>query len=113
MTESYGRGQSGYGAGRYGGDRAQGYQHRNQSDYSQGGYDERPSGRAGMGLDDRFTGRGGGDWTERSYGTPDRSGGYGPERGRDTGYRGSRMGAGGMAGGSSDARRFYRVRVEQ
>ena len=106
MTESYGQGQSGFSAGRYGGDREQGYQHRNQSDDSQGGYDEQPSGRAGMGLDDRFTGRGGGDWTERSYGTPDRSGGYGPERGHETGYRGSRMGAGGMPGGSSDARRF-------
>jgi len=102
MTESYGQGQSGYGAGRHGGDRSQGYQNRNQP-YSPGGYDERPS---GLGLDDRFTGRGGGDWTERSYGTPDRSGGFCPERGRETGYRGSQGGTGGMAGGSSDARRF-------
>jgi len=102
MTEGYGQGQSGYGAGRHGGDRSQGYQNRNQP-YSPGGYDDRPS---GLGLDDRFIGRGGGDWTERSYGTPDRSGGFGPERGRETGYRSSRGGTGGMSGGLSDARRF-------
>jgi len=100
-TESYGQGQSGYGAGRHGGDRSQGYQNRNQS-YPPSRYDERSAGQSGMGFDDRFTGRGGGDWTERSYGTPDRSGSYGPEGGRETGYRGSRGGT----SGSSDARRF-------
>jgi BON domain len=94
------RGRHGYpdqDAGSFSRDR----ENRNQS-YPASGYD-RPS---GSGLDDRFTGRGGGDWTERSYGTPDRSGGFGAERGRETGYHGSRGGAGGIASGSSDTRRF-------
>ena len=96
-TESYGQGQSGYSAGRSGEDRSQGYQNRNQSYPSgghagagyPGGHDDRQPGRSGMGLDDRFSGRGGADWRERSDHHSDRSGSYGPERGRDTGYRGA------------------------
>ena len=82
QTERYGQGQSGYGAGRYGDDRA--YQSRNQSWY---GRDDRDR---GIGTDDRFEGRGGaGFGNERSperygappptpYGMPSR----GPHRGK-------------------------------
>src|SRR5512140_188840 len=89
MTERYGQGQSGYGAGRYGEDRSPGYQNRNQS-YPSGGYEDRQSDRSdrsGMGLDDRFSGRGGSDW-------PERSSSYGSDRGREQDYRGSRRGMG-------------------
>lgn len=105
MLEGYDQVQSGYNAGRYAEDRSQSYRSRNQS-YSFGGHDDRQSGRSGIGRDDRFTGRGGGAWVERSNYDPDRSGGYGPDRGRETGYRGSRTGTGGMVGGSNDAGRF-------
>lgn len=90
-TERYGQGQSGYGSGRYGGDRSMGMASRTQG-YS-GGYEDRRS----PSTDDRFTGRGGqGYWMdrgERGYGER----GYGErdfeERGRwreRTGYGGSR-----------------------
>lgn len=94
MTERYGQGQSGYGAGRYGEDRSLGYQNRNQSYPSGGhGYDDRQPARSGMGLDDRFSGRGGGDWPERSTN-------YGSDRGREQDYRGSRRERGsGMGSG--------------
>ena len=106
-TESYGQGQSGYSAGRSGEDHSQGYQNRNQAGSAGGhGYDDRPWGRSGMGLDDRFSGRGGGDWSERSEYRFDRPGGYGSDRVRETGYRSSRMGTGGMIGGANESQRF-------
>jgi hypothetical protein len=62
MTERYGQGQSGYAAGRYGEDRSQRYQTRNQS-YMTTSDEDRHS---GLGIDDRFSGRGGpGYWEDR------------------------------------------------
>jgi len=74
MTDRYGQGQSGYGFGRYGEDRAMGYQPRSQPYPSQ--YD-----REG-GLDERFSGRGywqdRGERIDRGY-NPERLGGRGFE----------------------------------
>lgn len=86
QTERYGQGQSGYGAGRLGDDRA--YQSRNQSWY---GRDDRDQ---GLGTDDRFErGRGGADFgnergMERGMDRGmDRGRGYSPERySSQTGY---------------------------
>lgn len=64
--ERHGGGQSGYGAGRLGDDRAMGPGYRNQTGYTRDNDDD----REGVRTDDRFTGRGGeGYWresTERS-----------------------------------------------
>ncbi len=54
-TERYGQGQSGYSAGRYGDDRSQQMQNRNEMFPSAGGLEDRYH---EMGGDDRFTGRG-------------------------------------------------------
>jgi hypothetical protein len=99
-TENYGQGQSGYSAGRYGDDRSQRMQNRNDWSPSTG-EDRRPS----FGLDDRFTGRGrgGDDPRERGY-DPERygaQGGYGGGRGFESrngmGYDGG-YGQGGQGG---------------
>jgi hypothetical protein len=87
-TERYGQGQSGYSAGRYGDDRSQGTQNRNQMfPPSPRGYQDRQD----LGVDDRFTGRGsrpgdpdGGYWLDRGGYHPEREaaqGGYGGWRG--------------------------------
>jgi hypothetical protein len=61
MTDHYGQGQSGYGAGRFADDRSMGYLNRNQASWS-----HRFDDREGMSTDDRFTGRGGlGYWEDR------------------------------------------------
>jgi hypothetical protein len=65
-VENYGGGQSGYGAGRHGGDRSMGSGHRNQT-----GANKRHEDRQGVRTDERFTGRGGeGYWEDRSDRTP-------------------------------------------
>ena len=78
-TEPYGQGQSGYSAGRHGGDRAQQLQGRNDMMPSPGSFEDR---HRDLGTDDRFTGRGrAGYWQDRTgYDAADRYGGY---RGRD------------------------------
>jgi len=68
MTDRYGQDQGGYGSGRYGEDRALGYQPRSQTYPSQ--YD-----REGFGVDERFSGRG--YWQDRGE-RIDR--GHNPER---------------------------------
>ncbi|HET7502220.1 MAG TPA: BON domain-containing protein [Kofleriaceae bacterium] len=80
-TERYGQGQSGYSAGRYGDDRSQRIQGRNEMVPSPGSFEDRGH---DLGLDDRFTGRGRpGYWQDRT--------GYGPERyGAPGGYGGGR-----------------------
>jgi hypothetical protein len=121
-TERYGQGQSGYSAGRYGEDRSQQIQNRNEMMRGPGSREDR-----GLGIDDRFTGRGedrgygprgregggseserGGSW--RAYDPPpgrnQMTGGYGPRRGgydQQIGYQGS----GGRQGESMDYRRGY------
>jgi hypothetical protein len=80
-TERYGQGQSGYSAGRYGDDRSQHLQGRNEMVPSPGSFEDRGH---DLGVDDRFTGRGRpGYWQDRT--------GYGPERyGAQGGYGGGR-----------------------
>lgn len=80
-TERYGQGQSGYSAGRYGDDRSQQIQNRNEMVWS-GHHEER--GRD-LGTDDRWQ-RGSGSWADR-----DNRRGYEPERyGAQGGYGGGR-----------------------
>jgi osmotically-inducible protein OsmY len=89
-TEHYGGGQSGYGAGRVGEDRAMGPGFRNQAQESRRGEPSHDD-RQGMHTDDRFTGRGGeGYWEDREereyaddYGTAMRRSVGASMRGRD------------------------------
>jgi hypothetical protein len=100
-TEYYGQGQSGYSAGRHGGDRSQRGQNRNEMISSPGRFEDPQS----FGIDDRFTGRGGrggsgGYWEDQRSYDPERygvPGGYGGGRGFESdrsGWRGNdeRMG---------------------
>jgi hypothetical protein len=96
--ERYGQGQSGYSAGRYGDDRSQQIQSRNELAPSPGSFEDRHY-NLGVGVDDRFTGRGQSSyWQDRSGYDPERygtHGGYGGGRGVE-----SERTAGAWRGGS-------------
>jgi osmotically-inducible protein OsmY len=62
-TEYRGQGQSGYSAGRYGDDRSQQMQNRNDMRWSPGGFEERGH---ELGTDDRFSGRSANAWSDRN-----------------------------------------------
>ena len=86
-TERYGGGQSGYGSGRFGDDRAMGSGFRNQTRD-----DRRHDDHQGVHTDDRFTGRGGqGYWEDHREPADEynrgRDEGYGPAMRRDIGMR--------------------------
>lgn len=93
-SERHGQGQSGYGAGRQGDDRAMMRGENRNQGYA---HDERGSDRQqmgqGTGTDDRWGGRGHGSWEDRSdrpYQTPQNTaqGGYGGRDGNDAhGYQ--------------------------
>lgn len=95
-TEAYGQGQSGYSAGRYGDDRAQRWQNRNEMVPALGGDRRREH---GVGFEDRFSDRRIGDyWEDRPGYDPERygaPGGYGGGRG----FEPERLGPAGAARG--------------
>jgi osmotically-inducible protein OsmY len=109
-TERYGQGQSGYASGRYGDDRSQHMQNRNEMVPSPGSFEDR---HHDLGVDDRFTGRGSpGYWQDRGGYDPERygaQGGYGGGRGfeaeRFGSWRGQRGGAE-WRGGASEWRGY-------
>lgn len=101
-NERYGQGQSGYGAGRYEGDRS--FEQRNQG--YPGSFEERYRDR---GTDDRFGGRGGSAYYERDRGGPR---GWEAERSGPRGYGygdGDRpnLGTGGAMHGGSSSREIW------
>jgi osmotically-inducible protein OsmY len=80
-TERYGRGQSGYSAGRHGDDRSQLLQGRSDLVPSAGSFEDR---HRDPGVDDRFTGRGRPTyWQDRTGYELDRYSTQGSYRGRD------------------------------
>jgi len=95
-TENYGQGQSGYSAGRYGDDRSQRIQNRNEmfppgpgyGDRYRGSFDDRYQ---DLGTDDQFTGRG--------------SSTYWQDRGGADASRYGSQGHGGYAGRGSESER--------
>jgi hypothetical protein len=109
MTERYGQGQSGYGAGRTADDRSQRYQNRNQG-YVGSSFEDR---HTGMGIDDRFSGRGGtGYWEDRQVrgyaGTPHHNMGYrgGFAGDEPMGYQGAGRGNVGRPGDGDYGQRY-------
>lgn len=93
--DQFGQGQSGYGAGRLGDDRAMMEQHRNRNQVQRPGRFEEPE--QGFGTDERFTGGRGGDehWTDRSeLAWRERTGFQGDFGGRPQQQRGPHRGKG-------------------
>jgi hypothetical protein len=120
-TERYGQGQSGYSAGRYGDDRSQHLQGRNEMSPSPGSFEDRGH---DLGVDDRFTGRGRpGYWQDRSGYGPERQGaqgGYGGGRGFEAerfgpsrnGYQGSQQGSI-VRGPHEDSQRYLETQAQR